>query len=42
MQEVKEEAHRRKVDLLIAPTAEAIKVLDENTKSANAILHVTC
>jgi hypothetical protein len=42
MQEVEDEAHRRKVDLLIAPTAEAIKVLSESTKGANAVLHVTC
>jgi hypothetical protein len=42
MQEVEEEAHRRKVDVLIAPTAEAIKVLNESTKGANAVLHVTC
>lgn len=42
MQEVEEEARRRKVDLLVAPTAEAIKVLSESTKGANAVLHVTC
>lgn len=42
MPEVEEEAQRRKVDLLIAPTAEAIKVLSESTKDANAVLHVTC
>jgi hypothetical protein len=42
MQEVEEEAHRRKVELLIAPTAEAIAVLDEGTKGTNAVLHVTC
>ena len=42
MQEVEEEARRRKVDLLIAPTAEAIAVLDEGTKGTNAVLHVTC
>lgn len=42
MQEVEEEARRRKVDLLITPTAEAIKVLSKSTKGANAVLHVTC
>lgn len=42
MREIEEEARRRKVDLLIAPTAEAIKVLSESTKGANAVLHVTC
>ena len=42
MQDVEEEAHRRKVDLLIAPTPEAIVVLDEGTNGTNAVLHVTC
>ena len=42
MQEVEEEACRRKVDLLVAPTAEAIGVLNEGRKGANAVLHVTC
>jgi hypothetical protein len=37
-----EEARRRKVDLLIAPTADAIETLNESTKSTNAVLHVTC
>lgn len=40
--EVEEEARRRKVDLLIAPTAESIEVLNESTKGANAVLDVTC
>jgi hypothetical protein len=42
MHEVEEEANRRKVDLLIAPTAEAFKILDEGMKGTNAVLHVTC
>jgi hypothetical protein len=42
MREVEEEANRRKIDLLIAPTAEAIKILRESTKGVNAVLHVTC
>ena len=42
MQEVQEAAHRRKVELLIAPTAEAIELLSEGTEGANAVLHVTC
>jgi hypothetical protein len=42
MQEVEEEARRRKVDLLIAPTAEAIEVLNESMEGGNAVLHVTC
>jgi hypothetical protein len=42
MREVEEEARRRKIDLLIAPTADAIETLNESTKSTNAVLHVTC
>ncbi len=42
MREIEEEARRRKVDLVIAPTAEAIDVLRENAKGTNAVLHVTC
>ena len=42
MQEVQEAAHRRKVELLIAPTAEAIEHLNEGTEGTNAVLHVTC
>jgi hypothetical protein len=42
MEEVEEEARRRKVDLLIAPTAEAIEVLNESMEGGNAVLHVTC
>ena len=43
MPEVKQEAKRRKVKLLVVPTAEAIKALqDEQPADSNAILHVTC
>ena len=42
MDEVKREAKRRKVKLLILPTAEAIETLNENAADTNAILHVTC
>jgi hypothetical protein len=42
MEDVKLEAKRRHVDLLILPTAQAIKILKENPVDANAILHVTC
>jgi hypothetical protein len=42
MDEVKLEAKRRKVDLLIRPTAEAIQVFMERPGDTNAILHVTC
>ena len=42
MDEVKQEAARRKVDLLTVPTSEAIGVLQAEAKDTNAILHVTC
>jgi hypothetical protein len=42
MEEVKREAVRRKIQLLILPTAKAIKALKENPEETNAILHVTC
>ena len=41
--ELKREAKRRKVELIILPTAEAIEVLNkEDLDKTNAILHVTC
>jgi hypothetical protein len=42
MKEIKTEAKRRKVDLIVVPTADAIKVLNQRHKKTNAILHVTC
>jgi hypothetical protein len=42
MKEVKREAKRRKIRLLILPTKQAIKALKENPVKTNAILHVTC
>jgi hypothetical protein len=42
MSEVKLEAKRRKVELLILPTAKAIEVLNKQPEETNAILHVTC
>jgi hypothetical protein len=42
MDEVKREAKRRKVELLILPTEEAMKLLNEHVEKTNAILHVTC
>jgi len=41
MKEVKREAERRHVELVIAPTKEAIRLM-EKEPDANAILHVTC
>lgn len=42
MKEVLSEAQRRKIELLIFPTAEAIKILQRDSEKTNAILHVTC
>ena len=42
MGEVRQEAQRRKVELLVLPTAEAIKALQQGAKDTNAVLHVTC
>jgi hypothetical protein len=42
MDDVKIEARRRKVDLLILPTDDAVETLANNPKGTNAILHVTC
>jgi hypothetical protein len=40
--EVVEEARRREVDLVMVPTADAVRVLNEATKHTNAVLHLTC
>jgi len=42
MKDVVQEAERRKVELLILPTAEAIQALKKGSEKTNAILHVTC
>jgi hypothetical protein len=42
MKEVKQEAKRRRIKLLVLPTAQAIQALEENPDETNAILHVTC
>ena len=42
MNDVREQARRREVDLVIVPTAQAISVLAKATKDTNAILHLTC
>jgi hypothetical protein len=41
MKEVKLEAERRHVELVILPTSEAIRLIEKEF-AANAILHVTC
>lgn len=42
MQQVQEEARRRKVDPIVLPTAQAIGVLTGTAKDTNAVLHLTC
>jgi len=42
MDEVKQEAARREVELMTVPTREAIRALQAAPKDMNAILHVTC
>ena len=42
MEDLKQEAQRRKVELLILPTQEAIQELRHGLKGANAVLHLTC
>jgi hypothetical protein len=41
MKEVKLEAERRQVELVIVATSEAIRLIEKGS-AANAILHVTC
>ena len=42
MEEVRREASRRRVELVIVPTREAIAALETSHEDTNAILHVTC
>jgi len=42
MKGVKREAKRRKIELIIATTPEAIETLRSDRNDTNAILHVTC
>lgn len=42
MDEVKREAKRRKIELLILPTARAIEIMEQENDDTNAVLHVTC
>ena len=42
MNEVKQEARRRKIELRILPTARAVELLNAAGSDTNAILHVTC
>ncbi len=42
MDEVKQEAARREVELLAVPTSEAIVAIQAEPEATNAILHITC
>jgi len=42
MEQVKLEADRRKIELVIVPTGRAIELLKGQPPDTNAILHVTC
>jgi hypothetical protein len=42
MAHVRQEAQRRKIELVIVPTARAIELLEQQPADTNAILHVTC
>lgn len=42
MDEVKQEARRRKIALVIVPTVRALELLRHQSADTNAILHVTC
>jgi hypothetical protein len=42
MDEVKQDARRRKIELRILPTAQALELLKVARQDTNAILHVTC
>ncbi len=42
MDQIRHEARRRKVDLVVLPTADAIRVLAGTIRDTNAVLHLTC
>jgi hypothetical protein len=42
MDEVRREAERREVELIILPTEEAIEFMRRHAENTNAILHLTC
>ena len=42
MTQVRDEARRRKVDLVVLPTVQAIGVLRQAGNDTNAVLHLTC
>ncbi|HEY2078583.1 MAG TPA: MTH938/NDUFAF3 family protein [Streptosporangiaceae bacterium] len=42
MEQVRHEADRRKIDLVVLPTAAALGVLTDTVTDTNAVLHLTC
>ena len=42
MDEVRSEASKRGVELVVLPTAQAIEVLNSRSEETNAVLHITC
>jgi hypothetical protein len=42
MKEVRQEAERRQVELLVLPTEKAIEFLKQHPQGTNAVLHITC
>jgi hypothetical protein len=42
MEQVGKEARRRRVNLVMVPTPDAIGLLNESTADTNAVLHLTC
>jgi hypothetical protein len=42
MEDVRQEAARRRIELLVLPTSKAIEALSKSPGETNAILHLTC
>ena len=42
MDEVRSEASRRGVELVVVPTEQAIELLNSQPEDTNAVLHITC
>ena len=42
MDEVRVEAGRRGVELVVVPTAQAVELLNRHPENTNAVLHITC
>jgi hypothetical protein len=42
MDEVRREASRRGVELVVVPTEQAIELLNRQPENTNAVLHITC